>query len=161
MSDEMDKEPPIVRRVKIAQPEGATRPPDYERPEYERRRPPQRPPSFDARPYLIGGLVSAAVLTLLVIVWLLASPNNPFSSQPASLVFPTVNNNNGANNNGINPFDVPTQVEPVGTGIPAEIPSTGPAQISPVPTEQSPAGGKNYELRTPNYDISLYITGNS
>jgi hypothetical protein len=150
MSDEMDKEPPIVRRVKIAQAEGAPRPP-----EYERRRPPQRPPSFDARPYLVGGLVSAAVLTLLVIVWLLASPNNPFSSQPVSPPVPALNNNNGANNNGINPFDVPTEVEPVGTGIPAAIPSTGPVQISPVPTEQAPAGGIT------NYKVPLSVIRNS
>jgi hypothetical protein len=132
MSDETDREPPVVRRVRIAQSDRGGRPA-----EYRRERPPVRRPGFDVRPYLIGGLVSAAITGLLVLVWLLATPNNPFNSRPAPAPVPAVNNND----NGVNPLDVPTEVEPVGTGVPNAIPSTGPEQISPVPSGSPPPSG--------------------
>jgi hypothetical protein len=88
-----------------------------------------RASTFDARPYIVGGVVTGVITLLLVVVWMLATPNGPFSSRPVIVPAPTISNN------GPNPFDVPTEVEPVGTGVPPAIPSGQPTQAAPLPTD--------------------------
>ena len=74
--------------------------------------------------------MTGLITLLLVVVWLLATPNGPFSSRPVVVPAPTISN-------GLNPFDVPTEVEPVGTGVPPAIPSNQPQQIEPTMTPSS------------------------
>jgi hypothetical protein len=87
-----------------------------------RRRDAGRPPARDLKPYFVGGIVSAGVTALLIVVWLLAAPNNPLSGAPPGTPLPAIN--------GINPLDLPTQVEQVGTPVPGELPTF----VPPVPT---------------------------
>jgi hypothetical protein len=66
--------------------------------------------------------VSAGVTTLLILIWLLATPSNPFSGAPRGTPLPAINR--------VNPVDVPTKVEQVGTPVPGELPTF----VAPVPT---------------------------
>ena len=94
------------------------------------------PPRAEIAPYLIGGLVSAAIALILVIVWIVAVPNNPLTGN-GNAPIAVVNNNSGSNNsNNINPFDVPTDVNPIqadGTSyptIPPALPTGSPGPAS-------------------------------
>jgi hypothetical protein len=95
------------------------------------------PPQSDLGAYVIGGLVSAAVALLLIVVWIVAVPNNPLTGNN-NVPAPAVNNNSNANTN---PFDVPTDANPIqadGTSyptIPPALPtgSPGPAGDSYLP----------------------------
>lgn len=83
----------------------------------------------------MGGLVSAVVTTLLIIIWLLATPNNSFNGAPAGTPLPSAND--------VNPLDVPTQVGPVGTTGPGSLPTF----VPPVPTGSPKPSG--YYLSQP------------
>lgn len=105
----------VVRRVRAVPPGGG-----YGAP----------PPGRDIFPYLIGGLLTAAVLGIVLIVWLMASPGNvrqagvlptstPFAGVPAE--FPTAN--------------VPVGVQ---TGIPAGVATIDIAAPLAEPTGSAP-----------------------
>src|SRR5690348_14461634 len=103
MSEEQERPLPI-RRVRVVRPGGGGGSSSASPERYSQYRYPPRPPARDLRPYLVGGIVSAAVTTLLIIVWLLATPNNSFNGAPTGTPLPAAN--------GVNPLDVPTQIEP-------------------------------------------------
>ncbi len=112
---------------------GPPRPPRSPRPYYA-------PPQSDLGAYIIGGLVSAAVALLLIVVWIVAVPNNPLTGNN-NVPAPVVNNSNSNANGNTNPFDVPTDTNPIqadGTSyptIPPALPtgSPGPAGNSYLP----------------------------
>src|SRR6266566_2646590 len=115
MSDETERQQPI-RRVRVIRPGGA----QGRSGRYGQRRNSDGPSGPDLKPYLVGGIVSAAVTALLIVAWLLATPDNPFSSKAAATPLPVINNR-------INPQDVPTQV---GTAAPGGLAT----QLPAVPT---------------------------
>ncbi len=122
-----------VRRVRIAQPQ-----------RYDRLgRPPQRPPGPESglRPYFIGSLVSASVLTLAILVWLIISPSASPSARPVTLQRPDTTAPGQVGNNNANPGEVPTQPQAVVTGLPGEVSTRDPAQVPPVPTGSPPPVG--------------------
>jgi hypothetical protein len=87
----------------------------------------------DPLPYILGGVVSAAVILLVVLIWIVAVPDNPFTGTRTVQNVPIVNN-------GTNPNDVPTvpEIIGVGTSVPPVVPSVPQA----VPTgSPGPAGG--------------------
>ena len=89
--------------------------------------------------------MTALVAILLIIVWIVATPNNnPFSNPgPVATRDPR-----------LNPNDVPTQADPVPQGIthvPGEVPTIDPSLITPVPTGSPPQAGVLAPLSLSNY----------
>ena len=124
--DDQEREAQPVRRVRIVRN-------DYQYDQQIPRAPrPGGPPQRDIFPYVLGGLISAGLLGLMLIVWLVMSPGRavaPVATTPTPFT-------------GV-PVEYPTANVPlgVGTGVPVEV-ETPDAAIPPaVPTGSPPPAG--------------------
>jgi len=150
MSQEPQRQTP-VRRVKVAQVYTSEEPRWQEREDSPGV--PSRSSGRDLQPYLIGGVVSAVVILMLVVVWILAVPDNPFTgtnnAQPPQV--------QGVNNN-VNPYDVPTVPVPVGVGT-SVIPASVPSVPAGVPTGSPGPAGDLYLPHSLGISLSGGIPG--
>lgn len=139
MEDEQDKGYRAKRRVRTVPVERGY---DTQRPRAYRPRPPAR----DLFPYIASGLLTAAILGLVLVIFVVSHPGPPVPSSTALQPAPTLD---------YTLYDLPTVALPVAeiTGAPGEVPTNDIAAPPAVPTGSPPPEGDPPRMTLGELDI--------